>query len=97
VIPAHQDAAAQAAVDAAVTQAIRDDTKPAPAPARSPKQAAGDLQHFLIKTGRFGTLKDRPAEVIQAQRDLGVKADGIVGPKTRAAARKQGVALPPVK
>ena len=99
------DAGKQAAVDAAVSQAIRADeartAMPLPAPpapgSRSPKQAAGELQQFLIKTGRFGSKKDRPAEVIAAQRDLGVKPDGIVGPKTRAAARKQGVALPPIK
>lgn len=104
VIPATQNASQQAAVDAAVSQAIREDDRkamplPAPAPAgsRTPKQAAGELQQFLIKTGRFGSKKDHPAEVIAAQRDLGVKPDGIVGPKTRAAARKQGVALPPVK
>lgn len=106
VTPATQDAGKQAAVDAAVSQAIRADDaarRPMPLPppepegARTPKQAAGELQQFLIKTGRFGSKKDRPAEVIAAQRDLGVKPDGIVGPKTRAAARKQGVALPPVK
>lgn len=102
------DAGKQAAVDAAVSHAIRADEArpvpqapmplPAPAPAgtRDPKQAAGELQQFLIKTGRFGSKKDRPAEVVAAQRDLGVKPDGIVGPKTRAAAAKVGVALPPM-
>jgi hypothetical protein len=102
------DAGKQAAVDAAVSHAIRADEArpapqapmplpaPAPAGARDPKKAAGDLQQFLIKTGRFGSKKDRPAEVIAAQRDLGVKPDGIVGPKTRAAAAKAGVALPPM-
>jgi len=97
----------QAAVDAAVSHAIREDAgappsaaipTPMPPPqARTPKKAAADLQQFLIKTGRFGTLKDRPAEVKDAQRDLGLTPDGIVGPRTRAAAKKQGVALPPIK
>lgn len=66
---------------------------------RSPKDAAKALQAFLLKTGRFGSNSktDRPQEVKDAQRDLGVVPDGIVGPKTRAAAKRQGVALPPVK
>lgn len=66
-------------------------------PIRSPKEAATSLRDFLARTGRFGTLKDRPEEVRAAQRDLGVKVDGIVGPVTRAAAKKAGVTLPPLK
>lgn len=100
VIPASQ-APQQAAVDAAVSHAIRQDEakqQPAAAPAaRSPKQAALELRDFLRRTGRFGTLKDRPDEVKAAQSDMGVTADGIVGRQTRAAARKLGVVLPPVK
>lgn len=104
-VPAAQ-APEQAAVDAAVSQAIRQDLPMPPTAAtnvpvvpggRNPKDAAKALLAFLLRTGRFGTLKDQPQEVKDAQRDLGVKADGIVGPKTRAAARKQGVALPPIK
>ncbi|HKT94684.1 MAG TPA: hypothetical protein VJS18_21170, partial [Paraburkholderia sp.] len=77
---------------------------PAPAPKettipdvqpRTPSEAASALLGFLIKTGRFGIPTDRPKEVYDAQRDLGVKPDGIVGPLTRAAAKKVGVALPP--
>ena len=104
VLPASK-APEQAAVDAVMTQVIRE-SLPMPPPAaptapvvpggRSPKDAAKALQKFLLKTGRFGTLKDRPQEVILAQRDLGVAPDGIVGKRTRAAAAKQGVALPPV-
>jgi hypothetical protein len=105
VLPASK-APEQAAVDAVMTQVIREN-HPMPPPAavptapvvpggRTPKDAAKALQKFLLKTGRFGTLKDRPQEVILAQRDLGVAADGIVGKRTRAAAAKQGVALPPV-
>lgn len=63
---------------------------------RSPKQAAQELRAFLLRTGRFGTLKDRPEEVKAAQRDLGLTDDGIVGPRTRAAAKSQGVTLPPL-
>ena len=65
------------------------------------KAAAQKLLTFLIRTGRFGTLahdtkskKDRPVEIKEAQRVLGVVPDGIVGPKTRAAAAAVGVALP---
>jgi murein L,D-transpeptidase YcbB/YkuD len=62
--------------------------------------AAKKLLAFLIKTGRFGTLahdpgpKDRPREIKEAQAALGVTQDGIVGPKTRAAAAAVGVAIP---
>lgn len=95
----------QAAVDAAMTQVIKDTVAPkavapqpaAAAPQRSPKDAAVALQRFLIRTGRFGTLKDRPQEVKDAQRDLGVQPDGIVGKRTRLAAKNAGVALPPIK
>lgn len=61
---------------------------------RSPRDAAADLSAFLRKTHRFGSAADRPAEVQDAQTDLGVEADGIVGPKTRAAAKRAGVSLP---
>lgn len=92
VMPA--EAERQAAVDATMAQVIRDHHEP---PAGDPKKkaAANALLQFLIKTGRFGGGKDKPAEVKAAQRDLGVKPDGIVGPKTRTAALNQGVALPP--
>jgi peptidoglycan hydrolase-like protein with peptidoglycan-binding domain len=92
------EAERQAAVDAAVSHAIREDTQapPTAAPVDSKaKAAAQKLLMFLIKTGRFGGGKDKPAEVKAAQKDLGVKPDGIVGPKTRTAALNQGVALPP--
>lgn len=85
----------QAAVDATMAQVIRDQQKAA-APADDAKRAAATrLMTFLIKTGRFGGGKDKPNEVKQAQKALGVKADGIVGPKTRTAALNVGVALPP--
>jgi len=61
----------------------------------TPRQAAADLKSFLKRTGRFGSRIDKPAEIIRAQRALGVTADGIVGPKTRRAARQWGVVLPP--
>ena len=106
------DGAAQAAVNAAVSDAIRQEiarnagqplpaavvSTPAPAEVvRSPRQAALDLATFLRQTGRFGTLKDRPEQTKSAQRDLGVTDDGIVGPRTRAAAQKVGITLPPIK
>jgi hypothetical protein len=95
VIPAAAEQ--QAAVDAAVSHAIREETAPPAAPAadESKTKAAQSLLMFLIKTGRFGGGKDRPPEVKAAQQALGVKPDGIVGPKTRTAALNQGVALPP--
>jgi len=74
---------------------------PPPAPAqaeaeaRTPKEAAAALLKFLVDTGRFGSKTDHVPEVADAQRDLGVTADGIVGPSTREAAKQQGVALPP--
>jgi murein L,D-transpeptidase YcbB/YkuD len=71
--------------------------QPEPAPAsagRTAQKAAEDLRAFLLATNRFGSAADRPEEVRAAQRDLGVADDGIVGPATRAAARKYGVTLP---
>lgn len=68
--------------------------QPTAAPIRTPKEAATALREFLLNTHRFGSKADRPADVMSAQRDLGVKADGIVGPITRAAAKKAGVTLP---
>lgn len=62
--------------------------------ARSSANAAKDLAAFLRRTKRFGSARDRPAEVQAAQRDLRVKDDGIVGPVTRAAAKKAGTTLP---
>lgn len=72
--------------------------RPTPPPAtieRTPKRAAQDLRAWLLKTKRFGTKSDRPPAVISAQQDMGLKADGIVGPQTRKAARLWGVVLPP--
>ena len=102
-------AAEQAAVDAAVSHAIREMAPPAPAvgpapmppPApidaevvRTPKEAATALLKFLIATGRFGSKTDRVPEIAEAQRDLGITADGIIGPATRKATKAQGIALP---
>lgn len=102
-VPAAQ-APEQAAVDAAMAQVVRDTLtpKPAPPPAaapaaarkRSPKDAAKALLRFVLDTGRFGSKQDRPQQIRDAQRDMGLPADGIIGPKTRAAAAKHGVALP---
>lgn len=61
---------------------------------RSPRDAAIELKTFLVQTKRFGSATDHPLEVKAAQSDLGVEPDGIVGPKTRAAAKKAGVTLP---
>ena len=62
---------------------------------RTPKQAAAQLRVFLHATKRCGTKTDRPDEVKSAQADMRVKpVDGIVGPSTRAAAKKLGVTLP---
>jgi hypothetical protein len=61
---------------------------------RTPKQAAEALQAFLQRTKRFGSGSDRPQEVKDAQRDMGIKADGIVGPITRKTAQLWSVSLP---
>lgn len=61
---------------------------------RTPGQAAGDLKTFLEQTGRFGSKADRPKEVQEAQRDMGVDPDGIVGPNTRKRAELLNVKLP---
>lgn len=63
--------------------------------ASSAAKEAANLLAFLIRTRRYGTPKDRPEEVRSAQRALGVPDDGIVGPATRKAAAKLGVAIPP--
>jgi len=60
-----------------------------------PQKAAQGLQKYLVDGGKFGTA-DHPSEVVAAaQRALMVADDGILGPQTRAAARKYGVVLPP--
>lgn len=60
-----------------------------------PQKAAQGLQKYLVDGGKFGTAT-HPSEVVAAaQRVLMVADDGIVGPQTRAAARKYGVVLPP--
>jgi hypothetical protein len=60
-----------------------------------PKKAAESLQKYLLGGGKFGTA-NYPSEVVASvQRVLMVADDGILGPQTRAAARKYGVVLPP--
>ena len=61
---------------------------------RTPKQVAQALGAFLTATHRFGSKTDPVDEVKAAQGELGLKADGIVGPATRAACAKLGVKLP---
>lgn len=108
-------AAAQASVNAAVSKALHEELATSSAPnvmltssaapaaslpaARTPRQAALDLRAFLLSTGRFGSAADKPAEVIAAQHDMGVKPKsdddwGYVGPLTRAKAKQLGVTLP---
>lgn len=104
--PAAQE---QADVDAAVSKAVRTELKRNLAdsavevgPAEiiptevvsSPAVAAQRLAVFLTRTNRFGSKVDHPEEIKTAQRDLKVAADGVVGPKTRAAAKKAGTVLP---
>lgn len=100
--PAWKPPTDQVEVDAAIEQAVRDLTKPPNVTLAPPKEgspirtvAARNLLEFLIRTGRFGSSTDKPEEIKAAQRDLGVPADGMVGPSTRAAALRAGVALPP--
>jgi len=68
--------------------------KPLESSVRTPRQAAEALAAFLRETKRFGSASDRPEETRQAQRDLGIKPDGIVGPITRKTAALWNVQLP---
>lgn len=61
---------------------------------RTPKQAAEALKTFLDRAQRFGGGADRPQEVRDAQRDMGITPDGIVGPITRKTASVWNVTLP---
>lgn len=58
-------------------------------------EAATALKAYLIGGGNWGWRGKRSSQVAAAQKLLGVKADGIVGQNTRAAARRVGVTLPP--
>jgi hypothetical protein len=60
-----------------------------------PQAAAQGLQKYLLETGKFGNAAYPNKQVAAVQRTLMVADDGIVGPQTRAAARKYGVVLPP--
>lgn len=61
----------------------------------SPEAAAHQLRAYLLQpTANFGTKDSRSNEVRVCQRALGVTADGIVGPNTRAACSRFGVSLP---
>jgi hypothetical protein len=64
-------------------------------PAEDAASAARALKAYLDSGGKFGTQRARSAEVRRAQVAMGVTGeDGIVGPKTRKAARALGVTLP---
>jgi hypothetical protein len=60
----------------------------------SAQKAARDLQVYLRGGGNFGWKGAPSPQVAVAQKALQVADDGIVGPVTRAAARRQGVELP---
>jgi hypothetical protein len=59
-----------------------------------PAIAAQALRTHVEAGGNFGTGAQPSPEVAAIQRVLQVADDGIVGPNTRAAARKYGVVLP---
>ena len=61
---------------------------------RTALQAARALAAHLQSGGSFGTARSPSAAVQDAQRGIGVTPDGIVGPRTRNAARALGVVLP---
>jgi ATP-dependent exoDNAse (exonuclease V) beta subunit len=82
---------ARAAVDS-ILQQSREPSMPAKL---TPNETARALALHLRKTGSFGSKRKPDPIVAQAQRDLDVSpADGVVGPATRAAARRAGVTLP---
>lgn len=58
---------------------------------RTGKQAASDLKDYLDNGGQPGSRANRSSFVRSAQQDMGVSADGVYGPKTRARARSLGV------
>lgn len=74
------------------------DTPPAPQVDMTGMQAAIALRYYLQANGTaagFG-YKDHPNDQVQTyQRYLRTGADGIVGPKTRAATLAHGITLPP--
>lgn len=64
-------------------------------PVQNAHAAAVALRDYLLAGGKFGTQRARSEEVRVAQAAMGVTGeDGIVGPKTRKAARALGVKLP---
>ena len=64
-------------------------------PVQNATQAAIALRTYLLNGGKFGTARNHVREVMDAQNAMGVTGeDGIVGPKTRKAARALGVTLP---
>jgi len=64
-------------------------------PVQNAHAAAVALRDYLLAGGKFGTQRARSVEVRTAQAAMGVTGeDGIVGPKTRKAARALGVKLP---
>ena len=65
------------------------------APPQVAFEAATALKAYLLGGGNWGWKGNRSKNVAIAQRALGVKADGIVGPVTRRATRRYGVELPP--
>lgn len=98
-VPPPGGAANDNAAPDGVRDALAPEMKPAAtAPAapfqRTPKQAAEALRDFLSQTHRFGHGGDRPQEVRDAQRDMGITPDGIVGPITRKTAATWNVTLP---
>jgi hypothetical protein len=60
----------------------------------TPTQAAAALADYLREGGSFGSAAHPSAAVGHAQRAIGLKVDGIVGPKLRRATRALGVILP---
>jgi len=62
----------------------------------TPKQAAQALKDYLIRTSDFGSDDKKSPTVKEYQRLMGMGSDaiGIVGPKTRAKAKRLGVTLP---
>lgn len=84
------------AIAVAAKQALKQGKTPPKLPTTAPAvRAARALKKYLSKPGADWGIPGRPSvAVAAAQKAMGAKVDGIVGPETRMAAARAGVVLP---